>query len=93
MLVMSAFQKQPHRVSVTMLIDAIKDQCGIVSQAEVKLSEARAERDDMLCELKALGVPDRSLVKLTGLSLSTVTKVTANARRSANVLILEAQVG
>lgn len=92
MLGMSAFQKQPHRVSVTMLIDAIKDQCGIVSQAEVKLSQARAERDDMLCELKALGVPDRSLERLTGLSHSAVSKITANARRSASLLILESQV-
>ena len=84
-----AFSKQPHRVSVTMVIEALKAQCSVVSQAEVALSDARAERDDMLCELKAAGVPDRTLERLTGLSQSAVSKITANARRNAEALLLE----
>ena len=72
-----------------MVIEDLKEQCQAVYQAEQTLNTLREQRDSAMYELKAAGVPERSLVKYTGLSLSSVQKITTGARRSPEALDLE----
>lgn len=82
-------RNKPNRVSIAMVIEDLKEQCQAVYQAEQALNTLRQQRDSAMYELKAAGVPERSLVKYTGLSLSSVQKITTGARRSPEALDLE----
>lgn len=88
-MVAMSFKKQANRISVALVIDALKEQCIDVTEAEATLKSLRVERDAMMYELKAAGIPERSLSKYTGLSVSAVAKITMGARRSSLALDLE----
>lgn len=85
-MVAMSFQK---RVSIALVIDDLRDQCASLADVEATLSAKREERDQTMCELKAAGIPERILIRITGLSLSSVKKITAGCRRNAAALDLE----
>jgi hypothetical protein len=72
---------KPLRLSVAMVFEELREQRDLVEQAKRQHAELVDERNQMMFELKAAGVPERTLVRITGLSRSMVTKVTAGARR------------
>lgn len=87
-----AFTKQPVRVSVMMLIDQLREDCRAVSEAREALQALVDTRNASMVELKAAGIPERTLVKMTGLSASSVTKITTGARKHADALLIEASL-
>ena len=72
---------KPLRLSVAMVFEELRVQCDLVADTKHHHAELVDERNEMMVELKAAGLPDSRLVRITGLSLSTVTKITAGARR------------
>ena len=80
---------KPLRLSVAMVFEELRVQCDLVEQAKHHHTELVDERNRMMFELKAAGIPDRTLVRITGLSRSMVTRVTGGARRGTAGLDLE----
>ena len=72
-----------------MVIDQLREEAAAVDDARLTLSKAIEARNASLFELKAAGVPDRQLMRLTGLSRDSITKITANAKRTPEALDLE----
>ena len=66
-----------------MVLDALREQCELVAQAKMRYQNLAEERNELMCELKAAGVPGSRLVQISGLSMSMVSKITAGARRAA----------
>jgi hypothetical protein len=80
---------KPLRLSVAMVFEELRDQRDRVELAKRHHAELVDERNRTMFELKAAGIPDRTLVRITGLSRSMVTRVTAGARRGSAGLDLE----
>jgi len=74
-------KRKTPRISIALLFEALRVQCDLVADTKHHHAELVDERNQMMVELKAAGLPDSRLVRITGLSLSTVTKITAGARR------------
>lgn len=68
------------KISTSMVMHELRELSERVSTARQALSEAIDARNELLYELKALGVSERRLMSLTGLSRETVAKVTQGAR-------------
>jgi len=75
-----AFTKQVHRVSIAMVMSELKDQAETVTDARNAYRDAVADRDALMVELKAAGIPERNIMKLTGLSRDSVARITQGAR-------------
>jgi hypothetical protein len=80
---------KPLRLSVATVFEELREQRDLVAQAKRHHTELVDERNQMMFELKAAGIPDRTLVRITGLSRSMVTKTTAGARQGSATLDLE----
>lgn len=80
---------EPLRLSVAMVFEELREQRHLVAQAKRHHTELVDQRNQMMFELKAAGIPDRTLVRITGLSRSMVTRVTGGARRGSAGLDLE----
>jgi len=74
-MVVMGFQKQVHRVSIAMVLAELKDQAETVTDCRNALSDAIAARDDSIFELRTAGIPERTLMKLTGLSRQMINRI------------------
>lgn len=77
-----------NRLTAALLLDQVRDTVSTIHTLRTSLTEAVQERDECLCELRAIGVPYATLMKLTGLSRDRVMKITAQAK-GARVLDAE----
>jgi len=66
-----------------MVMQSLREQAETVTDARNALTDAIADRDAMMVELKAAGVPERNIMKLTGLSRDSVARITQGARTAA----------
>ena len=85
-------QKQPHRISITMLLDELEDYADEVHRTREEFHKAVEARNEAISELKAAGIPDRTIMRVTGLSRDSVHKISQGARK-AEVLEIENRVG
>lgn len=72
-------------------MDELRDRVDEVIAARAALNAAMESRNDLMIELKAAGVPERNLMKLTGLSRDSVARITQGAKKAA-ALELESRV-
>jgi hypothetical protein len=82
-------KEKRQRISITMVIDGLREECDLVADAKNQYLNVVEERNRMMVELKAARVPASTLVEITGLSMSAVAKITAGARRSSAFRDLE----
>lgn len=55
-------------LSVTMALKALEEQCTIVNDAELRLTQERDRRNDLIRDARDNDIPFRTLMKITGLS-------------------------
>ena len=83
--------KQPtRRISIAMVMEDLKDSVLLVSKAKEEYDRAIQARNEHMIELKAAGVPDLNIMKLTGLSRNRVSRITTQASTAASLDIQRA---
>ncbi len=73
---------EPHRVSVTMALDALREQAETVDEALANYKRQLAIRDDLIRDCREAKIPERALVKLTGLSRDSIHRIANSPRRT-----------
>ena len=62
-------------ISVTMALDSLTEQVDTVNEAKENLARQMAYRDDLIRSAREAKVPERTLVKLTGLSRDSIHRI------------------
>ena len=65
---------------MALVMDRLRELADDIDTARNTLDDYTAQRDDLLCQLKAAGVPERALMRLTGLSRSRIAQITNNPK-------------
>jgi hypothetical protein len=73
---------QPHRISATMAIDALREQCIATEEAKANYKRQLALRDDLIRDCRAVKVPERSLVSITGLGRDSIHRIAHSASKT-----------
>lgn len=63
-------------LSMKMALDALKDQCAALAEAEERVTRERGIRDDLIRDARYMGVSYRMLIHVTGLSRQTLSNLT-----------------
>lgn len=71
------------RLSIVMVLDGLREQCDALSLARSKVSAMVEERNETMRELKAAGIPESTIARITGLGPDSVHKITGGARKAA----------
>lgn len=67
------------RISVTMALDALTEQCTDVITTRTAYEQALAARDDTIRAMRELRVPVATLAKHTGLSRDSILRIAYSA--------------
>jgi hypothetical protein len=70
------------RISVTMALDALEEQCEDTRAKRIAYEESLEVRDNMIRDARVAKVPERTLVARTGLSRDSIHRI-ANRPRKA----------
>lgn len=62
-------------ISVTMALDSLRDQVDTVIAAKSTLEREMAYRDDLIRSARDAKVPERTLVRITGLSRDSIHRI------------------
>jgi len=72
-------------LSVSMALTALQEQVTIASDAELRLTQERARRDDLIRDARENNIPFRTLVKITGLSRDRLYTIVNSPRSEPSV--------
>lgn len=62
-------------ISVTMALESLKEQVGTVIEAKTTWERELAYRDDLIRSARDSHVPERTLVRITGLSRDSIHRI------------------
>lgn len=71
-------------ISVTMALDSLREQVTAVNEAKDALTREMAYRDDLIRSARESKVPERTLVKLTGLSRDSIHRIANSPSKTYN---------
>ncbi len=75
-------------VSMALVMDRLREITSEITDTRNTLDDLLQQRDAMVTDMKALGLPERTIMKLTGLSRTQVTRIVTHARQTKDSLHL-----
>lgn len=75
----------PVNLSVSMALESLREQCEIVNAAELRLTQERAKRNDLIRDARDNGIGYRAIMRLTGLSRDRLYTLVNSPRSSESI--------